>query len=207
MLMNKIIHLMFFMVLCSHSQNSMTNEEANDLRIMVSNFSKTINTITSDFVQYKHLSFLDNEIETSGKLLFKTPGIVKWEYKKPFNYSVLFKEGMLYINDEGNKSEFDIDSNKIFRQLNNLIINSVKGDMFDDSEFTIEYFKKDISSVVYFYPKDRKLADIIKAFQITFNFEGAVIEVTIVEESNDYTKIVFTNKDFNKDLPDALFSN
>lgn len=203
---NITIYLFLFFVSVAHAQTKMSTEEAHSLKTKVKERADITQTISSDFIQYKHLDFLDNEIETSGKLNFKSPNLVKWEYMRPFKYSVLFKDDKLYINDEGKKSDFNIGSNRLFKQLNTLIINSVKGDMFNVDEFSIEYFKKDNYSLVYFSPKDKKFAKYIKTFHITFNSEGDVIEVKMIESSENYTKIVFSNKFLNKPLEDALFT-
>lgn len=205
--MRNLIYILFFLVFATQAQTKMTNVEASQLQEKVKALSATTKTISSDFMQYKHLDFLDNDIETSGKLAFKAPDLVKWEYVKPFKYSVVFKNGKLYIDDEGKKSDVDLGSNKMFDQLNKLIINSVKGDMFDDKEFKIAYFKTDKNSLVHFNPKDQKFAKFIKAFHITFNEQGDVIEVKMVEPSDDYTRIVFSNKVLNKALADAVFTN
>ncbi|MBP0905259.1 outer membrane lipoprotein carrier protein LolA [Mariniflexile gromovii] len=185
----------------------MTDSEASHLKNQVKKLATSTKTITSDFVQYKHLDFLDNDIETSGKLAFKAPNLIKWAYLEPFKYAVLFKGETLYINDEGKKSNIDIGSNKMFKQLNNLIVSSVKGDMFDDTKFNIQYFKTSKNRVVYFSPKDEKFAKYIKTFHITFNENGDVTEVKMIESTGDYTKIVFTNKVLNKTIDEAFFTN
>jgi outer membrane lipoprotein carrier protein len=205
--MRKIVYLLFFIVFASHAQTKMNDSEASALKAKVKVLATSTKTISSDFVQFKHLDFLDNDIETSGKLAFKAPDLVKWEYVTPFKYSVLFKDEKLFINDEGNKSDINIGSNKMFKQLNKLIISSVKGDMFDDIEFNIEYFIKDNNSLVYFSPKDQKFAKFIKSFHITFNENGDVIIVKMIEPSEDYTKIVFTNKVLNQPIDEAVFSH
>jgi len=205
--MRKLVYILFFTFCATQAQTPMNSTEASALKTKVKALAASTKTISSDFVQYKHLDFLDNDIKTSGKLAFKAPNLVKWEYLKPFKYSVLFKDEKLFINDEGNKSNVDIGSNKMFKQLNKLIINSVKGDMFDDDEFTIEYFNKGDNSLVYFNPKDKKFAKYIQAFHITFNGKGDVIEVKMIEPSEDYTKIVFTNKKQNQPLDNAIFTN
>ena len=205
--MRKLVYLLFFMVFATHAQTKMSESEASALKSKVKALAFSTKTISSDFTQYKHLDFLDNDIETSGKLAFKAPDLVKWEYVEPFKYSVLFKNEKLYINDEGNKSDIDIGSNKMFKQLNTLIISSVKGDMFDDESFFIEYFKQDTLSIVHFNPKDKKFSKYIKAFHITFNSKGDVIQVKMIEPSEDYTKIVFSNKILNLDLDETVFTH
>ena len=185
----------------------MSDIEAQALETKVKNLAAHTKSITSDFTQYKHLDFLSNDIESKGKLSFKAPNLVKWAYVEPFVYSVLFKNETLYINNEGDKSNVDIGNNKLFKQLNKLITDSIKGDMFDSNEFSMSYFKKGLDSEVYFAPKDADFSKYIKAFHLTFNEKGEVIEVKMVEPSNDYTQIVFSNRKANQTLPDAVFAH
>lgn len=194
------------MVAVVNAQTKMSSADSAILKTKVKAHAATINTLLSDFTQYKHLDFLSNDITSSGKLAFKSPNVIKWEYLKPFKYSVLFKSEKLFINDEGNKSDVDLSSNKMFKQLNSLIINSVKGDMFDDNKFDIVYFKKEANNEVHFSPKDKEFSKYIKAFHITFNDEGHVVELKMIEPSEDYTRIVFNNRSVNTPLSDAIFA-
>ena len=204
--MRKIVYSLFFLVVAVNAQTKMSSAESVVLKAKVKAHATTINTLISDFTQYKHLDFLSNDIVTSGKLAFKSPNMVKWEYTTPFKYSVLFKNDKLFINDEGKKSDIDLGSNKMFKQLNTLIINCVKGDLFDDNEFDIAYFKKETNSEVHFSPKDKEFSKYIKAFYILFNDEGHVVELKMLEPSEDYTRIVFNNGQINTTLSDAVFA-
>jgi len=205
--MRNILYLLFLMVVTVHSQEKMTTAEATVLKEKVKAQAELTTTITSDFVQYKHLDFLTNDIITKGDLAFKTPNMVKWSYVDPFVYSVIFKDENLYINDEGQKSDVNLSSSKLFKQLNKLIVNSVKGDMFDDNEFEINYFKIADNSDVHFTPINKKIAKYIKAFHIQFNSKGDVVEIKMIEPSDDYTRIVFSNRFLNKTVSDAVFSH
>jgi len=195
------------MVSAIHAQTKMTNVEASLLKEKVKSQAEKTNTISSDFVQYKHLDFLSNDIVTSGNLAFKNPDLVKWEYVKPFVYSVIFKNENLYINDEGKKSDVNLSSSKLFKQLNKLIVSSVKGDMFDEKEFDISYFKQESTSEVHFTPLNKKISKYIKAFHIQFNIQGDVVEIKMIEPSDDYTRIVFSNRIINTPLSDAVFAH
>ncbi len=202
--------LVLFVLLFSftvNAQSEMSAANANALRSKVKTQAEKTKTISSDFVQYKHLDFLSNDIESNGKLAFKAPDMVKWEYTKPFAYSILFKNQTLYINDNGNKSDMDIGSNKVFKQLNQLITASIRGDMFDEEQFIISYFEQDDNNLVHFFPKDEKFAEFIQAFHITFNSRGEVDQVKMIEPSGDYTLIIFSNRNLNQPLSDADFTN
>ncbi|WP_238934488.1 LolA family protein [Aurantibacter crassamenti] len=188
------------------AQTQMNSDEAAQLQASVKSLAETTKTITADFVQFKHLDFLSNDIESNGKLSFKSPDMLKWAYVKPFKYSVLFKNDMLYINNEGEKNNIDIGSNKLFKQLNKLISTSITGDMFNTEEFRITYFNIEKGSEVHFSPKDEKFAKYIKEFHITFNEKATVSEVKMIEPTNDYTLIQFSNRLNNQNIPDAVFA-
>jgi len=201
-----IILIVFFFSATLSAQTKMSTTEANALKTSVKQQADATTTITSDFTQYKHLDFLSDDIESNGKLAFKAPDMVKWEYIDPFSYSIIFKNQTLYINDDGNKSNLDVGGNKIFSQLNQLITASIRGDLFDDEQFDIAYFKQDGNSLVYFMPKDAQFTEFIKAFHMTFDPTGEVIEVKMIEPSDDYTKIVFSGRKTNQSLSNADFT-
>ena len=170
--------------------------------------AKKIKTLTTDFVQYKHLDFLSKDIETSGKMIFKEPSLLQWQYKKPYNYSIVFKNGKILINDEGKKSAVDIGNSKIFGRINKLIVGCVSGNMFDDKEFTISYFKSKGQNIAKFIPKDATLKKYIKQIELTFDKQEATVEqVKLLESSEDYTRIVLKNKVINAKIDDSVFNN
>lgn len=203
-----IFYLVFSSAVSFGQDSEMNAEEIKIFKEQISTTSKATITITSDFTQYKHLDFLENDIETTGKLVFKAPGLVKWEYVKPYAYSVIFKKDVLLINDGGTKSNVDIGNSKRFKKLNQLIIKSVKGNMFDDDDFIISYLKNGSANKAIFKPKDKKIANYIASFELLFNkTDGTVLEVKMIEPSKDFTRIVFSNRVLNSTINDAVFTN
>ena len=96
----------------------------------------------------------------------------------------------------------------MFKGLNSLITNSVKGNMFDDNAFEITYFKVDDFYLVKFIPKDENMLQFIAKFELKFDIKTSdVVEVKMIEPSEDYTKIVFKNKIRNTTLDEAVFNN
>ena len=188
-------------------EQKMTAAEITAFKQDVNVVSKKIKTLTTDFVQYKHMDFLSKDIETSGKMIFKEPNLLQWQYKKPYNYSIVFKNGKILINDEGKKSAVDIGNSKIFGRINKLIVGSVSGNMFDDKEFTISYFKSKGQNLAKFIPKDATLKKYIKQIELTFDKEATVVQVKLLESSDDYTRIVFKNKVINANIDDSVFTN
>ena len=208
--MYKLIGILLFLVSFSlqAQEVKMNASEINTFKNQIKEVSEITKTITADFVQFKHLDFLTEDIKTSGKMAFKAPNWVKWEYTKPYEYSVIFKNDVLLINDGGTKSDVKMSSSKLFKKLNQLIINSVTGDMFDEEQFDISYYKIEGYHKVILASKDKKLANFIKTFELHFHKEtGAVLEVKMIEPSEDFTKILFSNRVDNSNLNDEIFTN
>ena len=186
----------------------MNTSEITSFKEKVIATAKTTQTIKTDFVQFKHLDFLADDVKTSGKMIFKAPNLVKWEYTNPYQYSVIFKEEQLLINDGGTKSKVDIGNSKLFKKLNQLIVSSVKGNMFSDADFTVSFFKSSKYNKAVFVPKDKKIAGYIASFELLFNKDDAqVFEVKMVEPSHDFTRIIFSNRTLNSTINDSAFSN
>lgn len=189
-------------------ETAMTPSEIISFKEKVISESKLTKTIKSDFVQYKHLDFLANDVKTSGKMAFKAPNQVKWEYTNPYKYSVIFNENQLLINDGGTKSKVDIGNSRLFKKLNELIVNSVKGNMFSDADFEVSFLKSPKYNKAVFLPKDKKIAEYIASFELLFNKDDAqVFEVKMVEPSKDFTQIIFNNRILNSTIDDSVFSN
>lgn len=206
-----VFYVFFLMVSVfgmSAQEQKMSTAEITSFKNAVNATAKNSKTLTTDFVQYKHMDFLSKDIETSGKMVFKTPGMLLWQYTKPYQYSVVFKNNKIAINDAGKKSEMNVGNSKMFAKLNKLIVGSVSGDMFDENEFTISYFKSSEYNITKLVPKDAALKKYIQQMELYFDKKGNLVsQVKMIEPSNDYTTIVFKNKVINAQISDSVFSN
>ncbi|PKA83230.1 outer membrane lipoprotein-sorting protein [Ulvibacter sp. MAR_2010_11] len=183
---------------------SLTEQKA--LQELVTANALTTRSILSDFEQTKHISVLENDITSKGKLVFNAPDKIRWEYKTPYKNVVIFKNNRLYVDDGTKKSDIDLSSNKMFKSLNSLIVNSIKGDMFDTNQFDISYFTSDKGYLVTFIPKEKRLHKFIASFELIFSEKnGEVSQIKLIEPNEDYTVIIFRNKKLNVEVSEALF--
>lgn len=189
------------------AQNTaMSGAEAKAFVSKVSSETKKIKTLQSDFTQTKKMDFLDRSIITHGKMSLKSPNILSWKYTKPYQYSIVFKDNKILINDQGKKSSVDAKS-KTFEKINKLIVGSSNGQMFKDPEFTVSYFKNANYNIAKFTPKSAQLLKYIKQIELHFSKdESTVSQVNMTEASGDTTNIVFKNTKINAPIAASEFS-
>ncbi len=180
-----------------NQETKMTASEISSFKQLVQNQSKSISSIQTDFTQKKSMAFLENDVISKGRMLLNAEGNLKWQYTEPNKYSIIFKNDRIYINDNGNKTTPNVDQ-RLFKKISGLISSSIKGDVFNDAEFTYEYFKKGTDVLVKMTSKDKALAKYIQKIELTFpKNEALVSHVKLIEPSGDFTVISFTNRKLN----------
>ncbi|MBL7881142.1 MAG: outer membrane lipoprotein carrier protein LolA [Chryseobacterium gambrini] len=184
----------------------MSGAEAKAFVTKVSSETKEIKTLQADFIQTKKMDFLDKNIVTYGRMSLKTPNMLSWKYTKPYQYSIVFKDNKILINDQGKKSSVDAKS-KTFEKINKLIVGSSNGQMFNDPEFSVSYLKNATSNIAKFTPKSAQLLKYIKQIELHFpKNQSTVSQVNMTEASGDTTNIVFKNTKINAPVAASEFS-
>jgi len=205
---DKLLYLLFFLMpYCGWAQTrEMTaNEQASfqaSLRQLVE-----IKTVSADFVQYKHLSFMKKPVESSGKLYVKHPDKLSWAYTAPFQYKMVFKDHKIYIDDQGKKQTINIGNSKQFEKISTLISSSLRGGKYDEKEFAVSYLKQGNANMVRLIPKLAGAKKYIKEIVLLFSpMDKHVEEVKLVEPSNDYTRFVIKNRKVNTTIDESIFN-
>ncbi|WP_229723814.1 LolA family protein [Chryseobacterium sp.] len=203
---NIIAFLLLFAGLFTSAQTKMNAAEIKQFTARISAESKKIKTLQANFVQTKKMDFLNKDLVTSGEMALQAPGMLSWKYTKPYQYSVVFKNGKMHINDQGKKSTINAKS-KNFEKLNKLIIGSANGNLLNDPDFSVSYFKSGSNNMARFIPKSAQLLKYIKQVDLHFAPNQTVVtQVNMLEASGDTTNIVFKNTKVNAPVPAAAFS-
>lgn len=189
-------------------EKELSNTEILQFKKQVHQSAEETTSLVNSFVQSKHIQFLSNPIVSDGTLYFSAPDIIKWSYDNPYVYSVIFRDNTLYINDEGKKSDVNLSSSKVFNKLNALVSRSVSGDMLNDAEFTMKFYKNNTHYRVELVPLDKALGSLFKQIELIFDHKTLLVSgVRLIEPSDDYTAIMFTNQSVNKPIPNAVFTH
>ena len=167
----------------------------------------SIRTIQSGFIQKKQLEFLDETIVSKGRFWFRKENSLRWAYEEPFAYAIIIHDGKFHIKDGEQVSAYDIESNAAFREINDLIIRMVQGDVMDQEKFDIKAFENAHQYLVKLVPLDSQMRGVISDMEIYFDKKDlAVSEIIMKESESDYTEITFIDKQINETIPDPVFT-
>ena len=168
--------------------------------------AKKIQSIKSSFEQEKNLALLEEKIKSSGKFYFKRENKVRIEYQKPFQYLMIMNGEEILIRDNQKENKVNVKSNKLFQQVNNIMIDCVRGSIADNKDFTIRVFENDKTWLLEMTPVSKSLKDFFKTIIIHADRKDySVLSIDMQEPSGDNTLIRFIQKELNVPVQDEIF--
>ncbi len=205
--MTVVFFLASIFTLYAQNNNFKPVHDVDKAQAELAKLSENTQSIQSEFIQEKHLSFLSENIISKGAFYFKSPNLLRWEYSEPFEYIIVFNGKNIFINDDGKISTFDTESNKMFSEINNMMIGSIQGDLFTDTErFAVKYFENASQYMLELDPQLPEMKSMLKTIMIYIDKSNiSVAKIKMIESSDDYTSIEFINRKLNQDISSERF--
>ncbi len=173
----------------------------------VNEVASTTNTINTEFIQEKNLTFLDEMIISKGILLYKKPDMLRLEYTSPYSYLLILNEGKLLIKSDDSEIKVNLESSRMFNEINDLIINSIQGKILNMPDLTTVFYENSDSFFIQLWPEQEELKKYIKTIELFISKKDyTVTDFKVIELSDDYTLIKFVNKKINEEIPDERFN-
>jgi outer membrane lipoprotein-sorting protein len=169
--------------------------------------AKKLSSIQSDFIQEKNLSMLSEKITSNGKFWFKRDNLVRMEYTSPFKYLMIINRNNVFIKDDQKENKISARSNKLFQQINRIIIDCVQGTALDNKDFSVQTLEGKDGYLIYLSPVVKNMKDLFNNINLVVDKKDySIIRMEMVEAGGDNTIIRFTNKQLNVPVADALFA-
>lgn len=185
-------------------------EPVSDLAAFKKEFSQQalkINSISSNFRQEKTLTALTETIVSNGIFNFKRANKVRMEYKKPFSYMMVMNGDKMLVKDEGQANTVNLKSNKLFQQVNKIVIDCVQGTILDSKDFTSKVFVSPKEYLLEMTPTSKALKGFFQTIVLIVEKKDyAVGSIKMNEPSGDTTIITFTEKKINVPVSDEIFN-
>jgi outer membrane lipoprotein-sorting protein len=177
------------------------------LKINVKEVARTTRTITSDFIQEKEMSMIAEKITSRGKFYFKKEKMLRWEYVQPFTYIIVINNDRISIRDENKVNQFNVQSNKVFMEINRVILGSIQGTLLtDEQNFKATFYESSASWIVKLKTLSPKLKESLSEIVIYFDrTDYSVNRLDMNEPGGDRTSIRFTARKLNQTIADEKF--
>jgi len=188
-----------------HPGFTLVNDHTEFQKAISETAAKT-NTITSDFAQEKNLSMLSEKIKSKGKFWFKKENRIRMEYLSPFQYIMVINKDRVTIRDGQKTNSMSVSSNRLFQQVNKIIIDCVQGSALNNTDFKTRVFGNSNNYLIEMKPISKSLKNLFESIVITLDKkDNSVSSINMIEKSGDNTFIRFTGKQMNTNIADEVF--
>jgi outer membrane lipoprotein-sorting protein len=169
--------------------------------------TSAIASIQSGFMQEKTLSMLSENINSAGRFWYRKNDKIRMEYIQPYSYILILNGGKILIKEGQKENKVSANSNKVFQQVNRILIDCVSGNMLDNPDFQSCIFESSGFFLVELIPLARNLKELYKNINIVLDKKDyTAADIEMIELSGDKTIIRFQNKILNAQIPDSVFN-
>lgn len=203
--------LMLLTVMSTMPLLGQTKLNAEQQKQIIEKIDKTASAMTGmqcEFTQTKSMKLLSKEMQSKGIMYFKRPNKLRWQYTSPYDYTFILNGDKVQIKSSKSTKNIDVQGNKMFRQITNIILNSVTGgSLKSSSDFNVEVYKKDNSYYAKLFPKKKELKQLYQVIEIYFDSALTMVNsVRMVEKTGDETRVNLINTKLNTTVNDKMFA-
>ena len=208
-----MIRLLFILLAMMSSwpllgQTKLTAEQQKQIIEKIDQTASAMKGMQCDFVQTKRMKLLSKEMQSKGIMYFKRPNKLRWQYIAPYDYTFILNDDKVQIKSSKSTKNIDVQGNKMFRQITNIILNSVTGgSLKSSSDFNVEVYKKDNTYFAKLFPKKKELKQLYQVIEIYFDAALTMVNsVRMVEKTGDETRVNLINTKLNIAVDDKMFA-
>ena len=169
--------------------------------------ARDVSTIQADFSQNKQLKMLAHPVRAEGKLFYRRPGEIRWEYTSPIK-SVLIsnQKGIRRVTWRGGKWQPDADAKlKPIQTVLGQIGLWLRGD-FSQSTLFVPTLEPGPPARVKLVPRDKALGKFITVVYVVLSDTPGVVDTIEIWEGPDaVTRLKLRNVKLNQPIPPRTF--
>lgn len=167
-----------------------------------------LKSMSCSFTQAKHLSMLSDKMVSEGKMSYKQPNKLRWEYTSPYQYLFIFNGTKVYVGNKSRKDVIDTGSNKLFKEVARIMMSTVTGTALSNAaDFSVSVEDGKTHWNVTLIPKKKEMKKMFTRIVLSFSKSDLMIsEINLHEKNNDRTNIRLRNIKTNIAINENLFA-
>lgn len=208
--MKNITTIIFLLLFCSVTATAaaMSSQQKQEVITRINKTAAGLKSMSCSFTQTKHLSLLSDKMVSEGKMSYKQPDKLRWEYTSPYQYLFIFNGSKVYVGNNSRKDVIDTQTNKVFKEVARIMMSTVTGTALSNSaDFSIDVGDGSSTWKVTLIPKKKEMKGMFTKIELSFNKSNLMIaEINIYEKNNDRTNIRIKDVSTNITLNESLFA-
>jgi len=183
-----------------------TNEA--EVKQKINEVASKMKTMECDFVQTKHLKMLSEKMVSRGKMYYRQPDMLRWEYQSPYSYVFILNGSKVLLKNSRRSDVVDVNRNKVFKEIARIMMNSVVGkSLTDEKDFKVSMSTTAGEWIATLLPQRKDMKQMFQKIVLHFNKQRAMVStVELIEKKGDRTVIELKNVKSNEPLQKNLFA-
>lgn len=197
-----ILLLLCTTTLCTYAQSRQQMLDA------IASATAQIRDMECDFVQTKNIRLLNRSMVSRGHMSYRQPDKLRWEYTTPYTYVFVVNGNKVQILNNKRKDVIDVDRNKMFREIVNIMLSTVAGTCLgDQSSFRTTVTSTQSEYIATLVPQKKDMRQMYANIILHFDTKAGVVNKIVMNEAKgDMTTIELRNIHKKRNLNDARFS-
>lgn len=209
--MTRIVPLIVFLLFTAGTATAAETTTAAESAALFSSLERTassVKTLSSDFIQEKHLAIFKTVMKSRGRFYFSKPDLLRWELTAPVASGFVLRgdKGRRWHERTGRSESFQISQEPIMKLVSEQLFAWGKADFaWLNKEYRISVLGES-PVALRLEPRSAATAGFLHHLLITFSTDGRYVRsVELHEKDGDFTRIKFINTAINKPLQADLF--
>jgi outer membrane lipoprotein carrier protein len=208
--MKKIILFLFITLLSvtGYGQTRLSKAQQESIVNRMGKNTTRIQSIECSFTQTKSMRMLSRKMSMKGRMYFKYPSKVRWQYTSPYNYTFILNGSRVKLTSQKSTRNIDMKDNRMFKQISNIILSTfTNGSLNNQKDFTVQMYRQGNTYFAKLYPRKKEIKQIYKEIDLYFNSRLTMVSrIRMVEKTGDTTLIQFNNVKTNVTINEKLFA-
>ena len=160
--------------------------------------AKAMKTMQCDFVQTKHTKMLSAANVSKGRLYYRQPDRLRWEYTSPTAHTFEIDGQKVITSDSRGSREVDINRNRMYREMARLMTSIMSAQsLVDEKDFQVSLAPADAKKtewVATLVPRRKEVRRMFASIVLRVTpAQWLVHQVELIEPKGDRTVIELTN--------------
>jgi outer membrane lipoprotein-sorting protein len=197
--------ILVYILLCSYTTVNAQDDSAGSIIEKIKQANLKYTTITSEFIQTRHLPFIDGDVNSTGKFFYSKPDRLLMQYEQPAGDLLLINNDQLVMKSAGKYSKASAKSSSKARTMKNILSSCLQGDasLIDGVTLSSEETANGYAITAQLKKKTKTGVN-----KVVLNYDKSDLTLNVLrmdEPDGSYTVYTLVNKTLNQPVDDEVF--